>query len=366
VTTSKAAPTVEDTTEDDEDAVANGNSTQIGDPRPCWMRDTTDDATDNPTLQTDPWAMAAPFNIATATGGDWSGDTTIASTRRLGWFNRTWRDTGAANTSIASGDNWFKVYATGTAVVPTYTDSPDNLLYSFPPETAEVECYNGMSAKQVKVMNIGLLPTPGYIGFVHAGVPWCTVALTSAVDPDGLPNNIDPGRIGAADLVYLRNFTNYLMGPVSPYENAQDDDADGTTDDDGTAGDDRLGPEIRCRGKINVNMAPADTLRAVFDYDWLDAMWGIAPDTCAGLLAGAIVDHSYVSHGGERGPYTSVDDFMNRTPEIFEMNPAGGANDNTLPNSFRREALARFMYNMVTVRTAYDPARIVLRREMTY
>jgi hypothetical protein len=49
----------------------------------------------------------------------------------------------------------------------------------------------------------------------------------------------------------------------------------------------------------------------------------------------------------ERGnaPFSSVDDLLERVPELFGLNSPGG------PNSFQREALARFIYNNVTVRS---------------
>jgi len=47
-----------------------------------------------------------------------------------------------------------------------------------------------------------------------------------------------------------------------------------------------------------------------------------------------------------------VDDLFQRVPQLFEVDLDGdNAPDASEPNSFRREALARFMYNLLTVRT---------------
>jgi hypothetical protein len=213
------------------------------------------------------------------------------------------------------------------------------------------------------------LPNPGYLGFLHAGVPWGTVSLTFSSNPSD---------VGATDLVYLRNFADYLIGPVSPYENALDVDGDGTFewgDDDGdgfiderplvdegdesdnadginndgdyedangvyvSADEDRFGPEIRTQGRVNVNTASRDVLRAVLKDSWLQAM-GVQPAT----IADAII--------AERStPFSSVDDFFDRVPELYAIDPNGDGATTDHPNSFRREALARFMHNLVTVRT---------------
>jgi hypothetical protein len=142
------------------------------------------------------------------------------------------------------------------------------------------------------------------------------------------------------------------VGPVSPYENGVDDDgddslsADNLIDDDGAHEDDRFGPEIRLRGKVNVNTAPEEVLKATFKNSWLEAMWNGASDR-ASAIANAIVNERNTN-----GPYSSVDDFFNRNLEIFEVDIDGDdLPDGDVPNSARREALARFMYNLVTVRT---------------
>ena len=369
-------------------------STQIDDPRPCWVRETDGDGiVEAMATATDysQWAMGVPHATQERTYVDWGPGTNGTTTKELGWFNRNWRGTSDTD-AIGSGDNWFKLYNAGGAL-GVQPNNADNLLCSFPPVNPDDYLYSGVVNKFIKVMNIGGLPTPGYIGFVHAGIPWGTVSLTSALVPSALP---DLGRIGAADLVYLRNFTDYLTGPFSPFENGQDDDGDGISDDDGTSANDRCGPEIRLRGRMNVNTAPHLIMRAAFDNDWLGNMW-----TGSGAGIGRI---NYIINaietrrraGANIAPFSSIDDLMDRMPEIFEMDLDGNdAADANMPNSFRREALARFMYNMLTVRTdvysvvarvrlyesnalvaergmflvfdrSYDPVQLILNRELPY
>ena len=332
--------------EDDRDnwPSSSNNSTQINDPRPCWVRDLGGGLA----MQSDPWAMNASNNVGERTRGDWATDT-----RSLGWFNRNWRGSG----TVETGDGLAKL--TGTNTPPA---NADNLLSSFPPVQPGGDQYTGAAGNDTRVMDNGILPSPGAVGFVHAGIPWGSVALTNPANPDD---------IGAKQIVYLRNFTDYLIGPVSPLENGRDDDGDGFVDEyalvdegdesnstdginndgdfqqpDGTqvsATSDKLGAEIRLHGRINVNTASKAVLKAALKTSWLQTMWS-DPAGRADDIADAII--------AERStPFSSVDDFFERVPAVFAVDPNGDGSSKDHPNSARREALARFMYNLVTVRT---------------
>jgi hypothetical protein len=246
-------------------------------------------------------------------------------------FNENWQ----VNAPVSGGDGW---------ISDATRDNDDMILYSFPPvaiptDPNELEFYSGVRGLESRIMNTGYLPGPGALGFLHAGVGWGTLSL-------GLPAN--PGDFGEAELVYLRNFADYLTGPTSPFENGLDDDRDGSSDRDAGNTNDRFGPEIRRLGRVNVNTARLQVLMAVFSRPWLASMWGGGgnAETRAGELAQAVVDERI-----QNGPYSSVDDLLARVPEIFEV----GSDASTPPagrtNSFRREALARFVHNLLTVRT---------------
>ena len=311
-------------------------SAQIGDPRPCWWRDPDDDGT--ATLQDDAWEMGSA-NILLYTFPQWSGDDDEDATRRLGWFNRNWRDTASDTTPAGAGDGWFLLNAAWDGL----PGNNDNLLHSFPPADAsgagdtDTDVYCGTSVENEQVVNIGRMANPGCLGFVHAGMEWGTLSL-------GLP--AASGNFGEVDLVYLRNFADYLTGPFSPYEDNADNDGDDKVDgaDTGLQEGDRSGAEVRLRGRINVNTAPKKVLRAALSQKALgQAMgWSVAA-TQASVVADAIITER--QPGTNTGPFSSVDDLMERVPEIFELADSGQ------PNCFRRETLARFVYNNVTVRS---------------
>jgi hypothetical protein len=268
------------------------------------------------------WRMDAA-NYVAATHGNWTG-----STKNLGWFNTNWLHSGSATSPISAGDNYYKLNlnAGGMGSPP---DNSDNLLLSFGPVDPDHPTHPAVNPQTTDYNGCGdevsclfldedastdflIVPNPGYIGFAHAGIPWGTLSLSFPTTP---------GDIGASDLVYLRNFTDYIVGPVSPYENACDTNADGiydSGDDDGdgyideqplidesgesdtgdginndgdyfedlngngtyeSATDTHIAPEenrfvyeIRQHGKINVNTASEKVLRALCKYAWLNNM----------------------------------------------------------------------------------------------
>ncbi|MFP4028711.1 MAG: hypothetical protein ACLFWL_13055 [Candidatus Brocadiia bacterium] len=311
--------------EDDGDGVTTATtSTQIGDPRPSWWRWRDPDGDGVGTLAfvgtNGAWAMGGAVNILNRTYDGtpgWHSDS-IKDTTQLAWFNRSWQGTG----QVPSGDRWNQLGS-----------GDDNVLHSFPP--ADVGGAEYSAAGEIMVMDIGKLPSPGYLGFVPSGVEWGTLSLTENPPVTGV------------DVVYPKNFFDYVVGPTSPFENGADEDRDGAADDDGSGDGDSGGPEIRLCGKINVNMAPAQVITALFEQQRLQALWADAAARRSALVA-AIEDERNTN-----GPFSSVDDFFNRVPKIFEVGDGGSPEnpDSSVPNSARREALARFMYNLVTVRT---------------
>lgn len=410
--------------------VGQTRSTQIGDPRPCWWKNVNDVAAP-PSLQSVPWAMGEA-NLLHATYHEWALPPQNVPAR---WFNANWRRGTGPNVAVPTGDAWRLLHDDLTGA--------DDLLDSFCP---------------VQLADKGVFPSPGAIGYVHAGIPWGTLSLTNA------------SGTGAQQVVYLRNFTDYVMGPVSPHENGVDDDGDQYADerplvdesdespndsdginndgdfqaDSGSHGNwsvmDHSGPEIRRAGRVNVNTASEPVLRAVLKRsvleDWARAILedqnpNQAPTTTqinnrADVIAedigrSIIYERRHgkdINPGG--GPYSSVDDLFERVPELFGSRAARAAGNNwealfstpTTPVSrtsvmtelpadwgsfHRREALARFMGNLLTVRTdvwaavgrvrlldndtgeeivskgfyvvidrSFDPARIVLRRELEF
>jgi len=344
------------TGETDADNAQNRDSIQSTDPRPCWVR--------GGVLQSKPWGPDAWVSNDNVTA-EWNNPGKVwqwpdADTTHAGWFNRNWR-TGGQPTAVGSGDNWFlssakedEPYNNVYFSAPGEIENGDNLLHSFPPvgpdSAADMAVYSGALGQEVRVMNIGLLPTPGYVGFCHAGIDWCTLSLGM---PAGDPP--DPADFGAVELVYLRNFADYLVAPSSPWEDGLDNDGDGAIDaeDTGLQAGDRGGPEIRRRGKVNVNfltltsegMEARHKLLAAFSHPVLRHMWSDAPARVDDLVI-AIYGTGDTAGGGS--PFSSVDDFFERVPELLEVDKNKNKKH---PNSFRREALVRFMGNMVTVRS---------------
>ena len=370
--------------EQDDDTLATTESCQIDDPRPCYWR--------GGSLQASGWDTGAWVTDQDETAADWQAD----STGKLGWFNRAWRAAADPPEEVGSGDNWFKLYPAAITGAPS---NVNNLLHSFPPVEAatgaDAEVYSGVPNYETKVMNIGKLASPGWLGFAHAGISWGTLSL-------GYPAT--PGDFGEAELAYLHNFPDYLVGPVSPFENSADDDNDGLVDDDGTDPKDRFGAEIRERGRVNVNTASANVLRALFSGPvlaaWAPQSWSddLGRALTSDEIVQSIVDE-IVRERDDDGPYSSVDDLFERVPVILgnglSLPPSATHWTLTMSNSFRREALARFMYNLVTVHTdvyaavirvrllednevvaekgifivldrSCDPIRVVLRRELPY
>jgi hypothetical protein len=340
------------------DGLLTEGSAQISDPRPCWLRPDRDgpDATVM-AAQNAPWGPDAWFHnddvrsigkTCPKTGPTFKWPSTSTA---LGMFNDAWKDSAGGQTG--TGDNPY--FLAGTA--PGTPPSPaDDLLRTFAPVAPETdpdqsELYTGAPGHQLKVMNVGKFGSPADIGFAHAGVEWGTLSLQ---------NPSSPTAIGASHIVYMKNFTDYLEAPTSPYENGQDDDGDTTNDDSGTgAPDDTTGPEIRLRGTVNVNTAPEEVLRGLFKEAWLEHCWiNEDADVRADLITAVIVDErtpysidGSQAHGNADGPFSSREDFFERMPELFQVDLDTTIGADGGPNSFRREALARFMYNLVTVRS---------------
>jgi hypothetical protein len=141
----------------------------------------------------------------------------------VSWYNRNWayeqdglgnymrhdqrdHDGDPLNLPDPPGDLWNSILL-DPSVPPQ--PLPENVVYSFPPAVPDdgwdgsVANYTGVPGNETLIMNAGVLPNPGAIGFVHAGLPWTTLSL---------------GDYGQLDLVYLRNFIDYIAAPRVPYE----------------------------------------------------------------------------------------------------------------------------------------------------
>ena len=320
-------------------------SVKMQDPRPCWIRWSAGSSA--PVFQGLPWGADAWLTgsnpllgtycftktLELGATGAWEWPNTDMSGGE--WFNMNWKHPSgtlppdpAAQTK--TGD---RLWLLDTNVY----SMPDNLLYSFPPAgqavAADTDVYSYACVRNEEIMNSGRTANPGYLGYVHSGIEWGTVSLSVPASP---------GDFGEAELVYLRNVGAYLTGPFSPYEDGQENDGDEVSDaaDTGAQAADRDGPEMRARGKINVNMASKEVIMAALSQESLASLMQYgAPATRADALAAAIVAER------ANGPFASVDDVLERVPELFEVGDAGA------PNCARREALARFICNNLTIRT---------------
>jgi VCBS repeat protein len=108
-------------------------------------------------------------------------------------------------------------------------------------------------------------------------------------------------------------------------------------------------------GRINVNTAPRQVLRALFKQTLADDIasnsdgppwFGVTPASTADAMADAIV----AERNSAGGPFTTLDNFFSRMATSLALFPVvdTGAGD---VFGFRTEAQARFMANLITVRT---------------
>ncbi len=295
-------------------------SLQIADPR----------STGHDWNNTTEWIPEWDPPVWTDIGGEWEWNWTGAGwtwpavdTDAVDWFNRNWRadeDIGEDDTTgIGSGDNWFKLHAP----VGEEPLNPQNLLDSFRlPDSFR---------------------SPADLTCVHAGIDWCTLSPTAG------------GAQNAEHVVFLRGLAQYLIGN-SPYEHLE-----GEPIYEIGAGNeqyDRLGPPVRLHGRVNVNTAPVEVLRALVPHNvLLDIdLWNI------GLAAGQIEDvvddiaEAIVDERETEGAFENLDDFFDRIPQVFGYNPDGwsiGGTDllGAMPNSPLRHAMSRSLYNRITVRS---------------
>jgi hypothetical protein len=202
-----------DDDEDDWPLMTSALSGQMDDPRPCWYRYNPEtDAYEEPS---DPLAADAPWSANAwdrldktwLTLGTWGTATDAAAWYNSNWLNASMRH---APGGALPGDGWNALWD-DVAAVPL----PDSLLFSFPPVLQDdgsdgiVPCYTGASGQQTAVQNRGLLPNPGSVGFVHAGLPWTTLSLRWQYGAAEVP---------PADRVYVPGLLDYVAGPRGPYE----------------------------------------------------------------------------------------------------------------------------------------------------
>ena len=372
--------------EDDDDSFGNKNqTTQIGDPRPCYMRNTNASSIELEG-QDAPWAMTPELNVHESTHQstysddvpnwtpDWIKTSGNVTAREWFFFNRNWRDEGndSATQPVGGGDGYFLLYSSGGK--DSLPDNEGNVLESFAPAdrnndgdgASDEDPLNGADDDKDDrtdedppdaIMNQPLWPSPAYLSQVHAAMPWTTLNLTN-----------EPAT-GGCNLVYLRGVIDLMVGPVSPFENQKDDDADGVVDDASLADFTHptrahLGPEIRLRGRVNVNTANEPVLKSALPWHVLKA-WsgstGVSDTALARDIARAIIHERTVT-----GPYSSIEDLMERVPELFGRKLDRSTEWVTLfgssasprpaynlegPMTDVREGVARFIANLITVRT---------------
>ena len=305
---------------DDPDSDSSSKSVQIdSDPRPC-VRNIGDAGT-TPSIDVPMTDVPADQTLKYSAVGD---------PTAYEWFNYTWKSDSAP---LERGDGWSKMAA---------TDDLSSILYSFPPvvepdsvgdasddiEDSNMEAYTGVGGDETRVMNAGKLPNMGALSFAHAGVQWTTLSLSYQ-------------KFGAPDMVTIRGLPNYIVSPSSPFEDEFDNDGDGDIDANDTG--DPGGLEDWRAGRVNVNTAPRAVLKSALKGSLLAAM---------AFDADSIAD-AIVSRREEQGPYTSIQDLFIRVPELFGYDYDGDTDnlDGSIKNTYRRQAMARFVSNLVTVRT---------------
>jgi hypothetical protein len=101
----------------------------------------------------------------------------------------------------------------------------------------------------------------------------------------------------------------------------------------------------RTFGRINVNTAPEAVLRALFKHDLSDPLVSEL-----NMDADALADAIVAEREGPDGPFTSLDDFFSRMAGSPDMFPPTIVTTGPI-YGFCTEAQARFMSNLVTVRT---------------
>ena len=331
---------------------------QVSDPRPCW----TDSS------QTDPWpndhwdTNDQSTRYETTTGNDaWTEDS-----NDLAYFNRSWRSDTDGTTPVGDGDGWFLLYAPDIGQPP---ENQDNLLDSFPPVMRKPD--PPVDKWTTGVWNTPRLVNPTYLGYVHCGEPWETISLRpetgiwlSRLLDYTVPENGNPYEDGVdndGDAIDSDGDGDIDANDVGVDENDVDLITEGTGSGprdgilDGSNGiTDRNGPEIRVHGRVNVNTAPQEVIRAVLNREdllrWATEVESTTSDVqreaddMAEEIAEDIVDERETN-----GPYTSVADLFERVDALWGDGLLDSNRSTYQTNQC--EALARFMAGLITVRT---------------
>jgi hypothetical protein len=115
-----------------------------------------------------------------------------------------------------------------------------------------------------------------------------------------------------------------------------------------------LGDSPRIPGRVNVNTAPLEVLRALFRQAHIEeGMYYDVPNGVVltrDLLAQAIIAERQPVTAGGRGPFTSLDDFFERMSDLL-FRPVGDPGVDAVAFTGRTEATARFLCNMIDVRS---------------
>ncbi len=239
----------------------------------------------------------------------------------LAWYNRNWRASPIGRP--AGGDGWHLLHT------HNFDDLHRNVLGSFSVP------YDGEDDER-------FFRSPADLTYVHAGLDWCT--LSPFGDGDFA------AAIGADDVVFLDALSRYLTGS-SPYEHG----AGGAPVYDDESGEyARLGPPVRLHGRGNVNSAPQEVLEAVIAKnvieDWAAKTGAVLDED---QIHGIIAEMARAIRVERRtgGAFADHDDFFNRVPALFGDGITELAAMADWPSSPLRHAMARSLYNRITVRS---------------
>ncbi len=248
------------------------------------------------------------------------------NTGSIAWFNSSWK--GSSADISAGGDGWRLLHPANMS------DPGRNLLGSF---SLPLDSDTGER----------FLRSPADLTYVHSGLDWSTISPFDSTD--------FAEQTGAGTAALLDGISRYLTGN-SPYESDPDGAPVYCPESEEYL---RLGPPLRVHGRVNVNTAPAEVLRALIPLNVLldEDKWNLEIgrfqfESIVSDISGAVK----AERESERGAFVNLDDFFDRVPEIFGLKPEGWSTGeidllNGMPNSPQRHALARSLYNRITVRS---------------
>ncbi len=244
----------------------------------------------------------------------------VEETDHLKWFNSSWRGRGRVGS-----DGWYLLHSSNL------DDMNMGLLGSFAvPHDSE----SGMRFHR----------SPADLTYVHSGFDWSTLSPYGADSPATPPGGDDP--------VFLAGLSRHLTGN-SPFEHGADGDPIYPIGE-GNEEYDRLGPPLRLHGRVNVNTAATEVLETVIPRNVLEE-WGrvIGAEWTENEMRDIItqVAASIESERAGSGAFIHADDLFDRVPALFGSGVPGLEPMANWPGSHLRHAMARSMFNRVTVRS---------------